>query len=148
MVHITVTRYCGNNIFCQPFFQYLDLSLRFNKTIPQLTTLAKRLLCCCQPRRRNSSDCSTVSAPKADTLNIRFKHFHCKTENMLLLSRYNCTFIWFCSQFDFWVTVRWIFQKLYCIIVYNTYGYVFIYHVWSGKRYCLLFNVVTFWDTV
>jgi len=30
MVHITGTRYC-NNIFCQPFVQYLDLSLRFNR---------------------------------------------------------------------------------------------------------------------
>jgi len=35
MVHITGTRYCGN-IFCQPFVQYLDLSSRFNKTMPRL----------------------------------------------------------------------------------------------------------------
>jgi len=33
MVRITGTRYCGN-IYCQPFVQYLDLSLRFNETMP------------------------------------------------------------------------------------------------------------------
>jgi len=36
MVHITGTRYN----FCQPFVQYLDPFLRFNKTMPRLTVLA------------------------------------------------------------------------------------------------------------
>ena len=37
-IKITGTRYCCN-IFCQPFVQYLDLSSRFNKTMPRLTVL-------------------------------------------------------------------------------------------------------------
>jgi len=40
MVCITGTRYCGNIFFAS---QYLDLSSRFNKTMPRLTMLAN---CC------------------------------------------------------------------------------------------------------
>jgi len=41
------------------------------------------------------SVCVTVSARKADTLTIGFKHCHCKTANKLLLS--SCTVIRLCD---------------------------------------------------
>ena len=63
--------------------------------MPRLTVLAKWLHCCCRPRLWTLSDCSTVSAKKADTLNIRFKHCHCKTETKLLVS--SCTVVRLCD---------------------------------------------------